>query len=171
MRGWTLAVSSGALAIAAHGMAGGATPDAALAVLLTMIVAWAGTSVASRVDGLLSVLTALGMAQAAMHLVLNYAVPSHADHHMAPAPVDPVVMTAAHTVATALTALLLTQADAAMRVVSTAMRLLLDLAEPPRFPAVASATYALPESPDRIDHIRAVLLRRVHSRRGPPARS
>ncbi|ALG05567.1 hypothetical protein [Kibdelosporangium phytohabitans] len=169
MRGWTLAVSSGALAVAAHGMVGGATPDAALAVLLTMIVAWAGTSVASRVDGPLSVLTALGMAQGAMHLVLNYAVPSHTAHHMAP--VDPVVMTAAHTAATALTALLLAKADAAVHLISTAMRLLLDLAEPPRFPVVASATYALPESPDRIDHIRAVLLRRVHSRRGPPARS
>nr|CEL16065.1 hypothetical protein [Kibdelosporangium sp. MJ126-NF4]CTQ93991.1 hypothetical protein [Kibdelosporangium sp. MJ126-NF4] len=169
VRGWTLAASSGALAIAAHGMAGGATPDAALAVLLTMLVAWAGISVANRFDGLLSVVTALGLAQGAMHLVLNYAVPSHMDHHAAA--VDPVVMTATHTAATALTALLLTRADAAVHLVATAMRLLLDLVKPPRFPAVADSTYAPAESPDRVDHIRAVLLRRVHARRGPPVRS
>ncbi|WP_051796670.1 hypothetical protein [Kibdelosporangium aridum] len=168
LRGWTLAVSSGALAIAAHGMAGGATPDTALAVLLTMIVAWAGTAVASRFDGPLSVLTALGMAQGAMHLVLNYVVPSHVDHHQL---FDPAVMFATHAGATVVTALLLAKADAAVGLIGSAMRLLLDLIEPPRFPAVASATYALPESPERIDHIRAVLLRRVHARRGPPARS
>ncbi|CAM3611704.1 hypothetical protein KIPE111705_16720 [Kibdelosporangium persicum] len=167
MRGWTLAVSSGALAIAAHGMAGGATPDTALAVLLTMIVAWAGTAVASRFDGLLSVLTALGMAQGAMHLVLNYAVPSHIGHQAAP--VDPMVMLATHAVATVVTASLLAKADAAVSLIGSAMRLLLDLIEPPRFPAVASAIHALPDAPERTDHIRAVLLRRVHARRGPPA--
>lgn len=166
MRGWTLAVSSGALAIAAHGMAGGATPDAALAVLLTMIVAWAGTAVASRFDGPLSVLTALGMAQGAMHLVLNYVVPSHIGHHQL---FDPMVMLATHAGATLVTALLLAKADAAVGLIGSAMRLLLDLIEPPKFPVVASVTYALPESPERIDHIRAVLLRRVHTRRGPPA--
>lgn len=169
MRGWTLAICSAALAIAAHGMAGGGTPDTALAVLLTTLVAWAGTSVANRFDGALAVLTALGTAQGAMHLILNYVVPSqahHAGHAMAP--VSSGVMLLTHTVATVITGVLIAKADAAVALISSAMRLLLDLIRPPRFPAVPVATYALPTSVPPGDHIRRVLLRRVHARRGPP---
>ncbi|MET0234878.1 MAG: hypothetical protein ABW224_09595 [Kibdelosporangium sp.] len=169
MRGWTLAVCSAALAIAAHGMAGGGTPDTALAILLTMLVAWGGTSVANRLQGPFAVLTALGMAQAAMHLILNYVVPSHSGH--VPAPVDPAVMFMTHAVATVIAGMLITKADAAIGLVSSAMELLLDLIRPPRFPVVPAAIYALPSSTLPGDHIRQVLLRRVHARRGPPVRS
>jgi hypothetical protein len=167
MRGWTLAVCSAALAIAAHGMAGGGTPDTALAVLLTMLVAWGGTSVANRFQGTLAVLTALGMAQGAMHLILNYVVPSHIGH--VAAPVNPTVMFLTHAVATVITGMLITRADAAVGLISSAMRLLLDLIRPPRFPAVPVAIYALPSSTLPADHIRQVMLRRVIARRGPPA--
>lgn len=153
-------------------MAGGGTPDTALAVLLTMLVAWGGTSVGSRFQGTFAVLIALGTAQGAMHLILNFVVPSSVEHigHVA-APVDPAVMFMTHAVATAITGLLITRADRAVALVESAMRLLLDLIRPPRFPAVAVAVYALPSSVLPADHIRQVLLRRVHARRGPPARS
>ncbi|MBP2321792.1 hypothetical protein JOF56_002177 [Kibdelosporangium banguiense] len=167
MRGWTLAVCSAALAVAAHGMAGGGAPDTALAVLLTMLVAWAGTSVANRLRGAFAVLTALGTAQGAMHLILNYVVPSHVGHTAAP--VSPSVMFLTHAVATVIAGLLITKADAAIGLVSSAMRMLLDLIRPPRFPVVPVAIYALPTSHLPADHIRQVLLRRVHARRGPPA--
>ena len=164
-----MAVASAALAIAAHGMAGGGAPDTALAVLLTMLVAWAGTSVADRHTGPLAVLIALGTAQLAMHLVLNYVVPMHAGHHMAP--VAPGAMWATHITATLLTALLLANADRALGVVASAIRLLRDLVKPPTFAAVPGATYVRPASPQHVDHIRRVLLRKVHSRRGPPSTS
>src|SRR5690349_16295598 len=105
MRGWTLAACSAALATAAHGMAGGGAPDTALAVLLTMLVAWASTSVANRFQGPLALLTALGTAQGAMHLILNYVVPSHIGHVAAPVSTTAMVLT--HTVATLLTGLLI----------------------------------------------------------------
>src|ERR1044071_401070 len=115
-------------------MAGGGTPDTALAVLLTVIVAWAGTAFAAKRQSVLAVLTALGTAQVGMHLVLNYVVPSHTGHHAAP--VNHAAMWATHTLATLLTGLLLTKADAAVQLVTTAVRLLTDLLEPPTFPAV-----------------------------------
>ncbi len=162
-------MASGALAVAAHGMAGGGTPDTALAVLLTVIVAWAGTAFAAKRRSTFAVLTALGTAQLAMHLVLNYVVPTHMGHH-AP-PIDPTAMLATHTVATLLTGLLLTRADHAVHLVETAVRLLSDLLKPPTFPAVPAAVYALPASPRHIDHLLAVVLKRQHARRGPPQSS
>jgi hypothetical protein len=162
-------VCSAALAMAAHGMAGGGTPDTALAVLLTMIVAWAGTSVAHRRQSTFAVLTALGTAQLAMHLVLNYVVPSHIGHHMAP--VDPGTMLATHAVATVLTGLLLARADSALGVVASALRLLTDLLKPPTFPVVPAAVHALPASPQHIGHLLQVVLKKQHARRGPPLSS
>ncbi|TCO64612.1 hypothetical protein [Actinocrispum wychmicini] len=164
-----MAVASAALAIGAHGMAGGGTPDTALAVLLTMIVAWAGTSVAARHQGPFAVLTALGTAQLAMHLVLNYVLPTHTGHHTQP--VAPAAMWATHVTATLLTAVLLANADRALSVVASGIRLLRDLVRPPTFAAVPGATYVLAASPQCSDHIRRVVLRKVHSRRGPPTTS
>jgi hypothetical protein len=166
MRGWTLAASSAALAVAAHGMAGGGAPDTALAVLLTMIVAWGGASIADRFTGMSRVLIALGTSQLGMHLILNYAVPEHGAHHAAP--VNPGVMVLTHVCATVLTALLLTKADAAVGLITSAMRLLLDLLEPPRFPMVPAAVYTVAVSPEQGDHLREVVLKRVCQRRGPP---
>jgi hypothetical protein len=150
-------------------MAGGGTPDTALAVLLTMIVAWAGTSIADRRRGPGAVLVALGTAQLAMHLVLNYVVPSHIGHHAAP--MGQAAMWATHAVATLLTGLMLAKADATLGVIGSAIRLLRDLLKPPTFPAVASATYALPTSPRHTSHVLQVVLRRMNTRRGPPETS
>jgi hypothetical protein len=169
MRGWTLAVCSATLAIAAHGMAGGEAPDTALAVLLTMIVAWGGTAVADRGRGPLAMPAALGMSQLAMHLVLNYSVASHVGH--CAAPVDPTTMLLAHVAATVLTGLLLARADDALRVVTSAIWLLRDLLKSPRFPVVRGATSVLLTSPTHGDHMLKVVLRRVCARRGPPVRS
>jgi len=169
LRGWALASASAALAVGAHGMAGGGTPDTALAVLLTVIVAWAGTSVAGRFKGPFALLIALGMAQLAMHLVLNFVVPEHPGHmtHHAP-PVAPGAMWATHIAATLLTALLLAKADAALHVIASTIRALLP---PPVFHAVTATAYALPASPTHLSHMLQVVLRKVHARRGPPARS
>jgi hypothetical protein len=154
------------LAIAAHGMAGGSTPDTALAVLLTMLVAWAGTSIADRRQGPVAVLVALGTAQLAMHLVLTYVVPWHVEHHEAP--VDPAAMWATHILATLVTGLLLTKADTALSVVGSAIQLLRGLLEAPVFPVVPAAIHALPASPHRSGHMLQVVLRKVCGRRGPP---
>ncbi|MET0132035.1 MAG: hypothetical protein ABW215_00425 [Kibdelosporangium sp.] len=167
MRGWTLASSSAALAIAAHGLAGGGAPDTTLAVLLTMLVAWAGTSVADRFHGLTRMLTALGSSQLGMHLILNYVVPAHIGHQAAPVGQSGMLLT--HVTATVITAVLLTKADAAIGLVTSAMRLLLDLLEPPRFPVVPAAVHPVPVRPELGDHLRSVVLRRVNQRRGPPA--
>jgi hypothetical protein len=150
-------------------MSGGGAPDTALAILLTMLVAWAGTSIAHRRQTPLAVLTALGTAQLAMHLVLNYVVPSHIGHH-AP-PVDPAAMLATHAIATLLTGLLLVRADAALSVIASAIRLLTELLKPPTFPVVPTAVYVLPASPRHIDHLLQVVLRKQHARRGPPRSS
>jgi hypothetical protein len=166
MRGWSLAVCSAALAIAAHGMAGGGTPDTALAVLLTMLVAWAGTSVADRRRGLFSVLASLGTAQLAMHLVLNYVIPSHVGHHAAP--MDPAAMLATHVTATLLAGLLLAKADSVLGVVASAIRLLRGLVEVPAFPAVAAGIYVAPASPHHTGHMLRVVFKKVCTRRGPP---
>jgi hypothetical protein len=169
VRGWALAGASAALAVGAHGMAGGGTPDTALAVLLTVIVAWAGTSVAGRYKGLFAVVIALGTAQMAMHLVLNFAVPEHPGHmgHHAP-PVSPGAMWATHVTATLLTALLLAKADAALHLIASTIRALL---RPPVFRAVTPGAHALPASPTHLSHMLQVVLRKVHARRGPPVRS
>ncbi|GAB3913741.1 hypothetical protein GCM10029964_123770 [Kibdelosporangium lantanae] len=172
LRGWALAGASAALAVGAHGLAGGGTPDTALAVMLTVIVAWAGTSVAGRHKGPFAVLMALGTAQLAMHLVLNFVMPEHPGHvghmaHHAPA-LAPGAMWATHITATLLTALLLAKADAALRVIASTIRGLLP---PPVFQAVTPGAYALPALPTHLSHMLQVVLRKVHARRGPPVRS
>jgi hypothetical protein len=150
-------------------MAGGGAPDTALAVLLTTLVAWAGTSVANRRQTTLSVLTALGMAQLAMHLVLNFVIPEHIGHHAAP--VNAPAMWTTHIAATLLTGLLLAKADTALHVVASAITLLKGLLKPPTFPRVAAAAYVLPASPKHTNHILHMVLRKVHARRGPPLTS
>jgi hypothetical protein len=87
-------------------------------------------------------------------------------NHHAP-PVAPGAMWATHLAATLLTALLLAQADAALHLVASTIRLLGDLLRPPTFP-VAAGVYALPASPTHLSHMLQVVLRKVHARRGPP---
>ena len=84
-RGWLLAVCSAALAIAAHGTAGGELSDSALTVLLTAVLAWGGTALARR-GGLLTVTVALGTTQLAQHVLLTE-VATHG-HDRVPPPVN-----------------------------------------------------------------------------------
>jgi hypothetical protein len=150
-------------------MAGGGAPDTALAVLLTMLVAWAGTSIADRGFSPLAILGTLGISQAGMHLLLNYVVPTHIGHGVPP--VDPRAMVVTHVIATVLTALLLAKADVAVLLVTSAMRLLFSMPHVRGPLVVAAVEYVLPTSPRQADRLLEVLFRRVCARRGPPVRS
>ncbi|MGH3878351.1 MAG: hypothetical protein ACRDSK_15080, partial [Actinophytocola sp.] len=112
-RGWLLTACSAALAVAAHGTAGGELSDAALTVLLTAVLAWGGTALARR-GGLLSVFVALATTQLAQHLLLTEVAGASHGHAPIPPPVDGRLMLATHTVATLVTAVLLLRADNAL---------------------------------------------------------
>jgi len=145
---------------------------APLAVLVTSLLAWAGTVAIGRrgTAGTLAVLTA---AQLGEHLTLSGlgASAGHAGHagHVL-ASVDPAAMLAWHAVAIVLTTWLLTGAESALRSAAGALdvvaglvrSILLPLA--PRGPMVV----LVPVRADSADHVREVLLRRQHARRGPP---
>ncbi|MFC5056654.1 hypothetical protein [Saccharothrix xinjiangensis] len=156
-----LSVTSAALSVTAHGLAGGRIAEFAGALPVTLLIAFAGTSLAERGRGPWSVLAALGLAQAAQHALFNLGHHAGGSGHG----FDPVAMTTAHAVAVLLTGLLLVRADAALRALATtASRLLptppaaLAPVGPPRPPAPAPV----------VDRLVSVLLRRVHGRRGPP---
>lgn len=171
-RGWLLASCSAALAIAAHGTAGGELSDAALTVLLTAVLAWGGCALARR-GGLLTIVVALGATQLAQHLLLTEIAGSTHDH----APVLPAangwLMVAAHALATLLTALLLLRADAALAAIGAAVGWLVGRLQTlrPAPPASARSHAARPNVPARPGELLEVLLRRVSPRRGPPVRS
>lgn len=164
LRGVLLGASSSALAVAAHAMAGGGLPDTTVTLVLSALVGWAGNSVAERRHGLLATTALLGVSQFALHLLLT----DVAVHPGAP-PVatDPVLMTAAHAVATVLTAVLLTRASAALAAVSAALSGIVAVLVHSPLPEVAPAR-PVPVG-DHDDTALAVLLRLVCARRGPPA--
>jgi hypothetical protein len=170
-RGWLLATCSAALAIAAHGSAGGRLSDTALTILLTAVLAWGGTALARR-GGIVTLVVALGSTQVAQHLLLAEVAGSAHGHVLAPPPAGGWLMFTTHAVATLLTAALLLRADAAIAAVRAAIdwltgRLLALCPAPPR-PAPASAVTSGPARPGLLLE---VLLRQVSPRRGPPARS
>lgn len=169
-RGWLLASCSAALAIAAHGTAGGDLSDAPLTLLLTAVLAWGGAALARR-GGLLTVSAALGITQAAQHVLLTE-IAAHG-HDRMPPPVNGWVMLAAHTVATLLTALLLLRADAALATVRAAVSWLVGTlqalcAAPPDGGTAETVPTSVPARPGELLE---VLLRQVSPRRGPPVRS
>jgi hypothetical protein len=155
-----LAVTSGALAVAAHAAAGGGLPQAAPTVLLTAGVAAVGVSLADRQRSLRAILAVLAAAQLATHVILSIGamdMPSQADGR---------VMFAAHALAVGLSAVLLARADAAVFRVAGILSMLLP---------VALAVPPVPDGPVRVhrrrtpqDRRTAVLLCRRHARRGPP---
>lgn len=156
-----LSVTSAALSVTAHGVAGGRMAEFAGALPLTLLIAFAGTALAERGRGPWPVLATLGLAQVAQHGLFNLGHHAGAPGHE----FDPVAMTAAHAVAALLTGLLLARADAVLRALATAAARLL-----PALPAVpAPAGPPLPPAPAPVvDRLVSVLLRRVHGRRGPP---
>lgn len=172
-RGWLLATSSAALAVTAHGTAGGELSDFALSALLTAVLAWGGTALARR-GGLFTVVAALGVTQLAQHLLLTeIAGGTHAGHTLSPPPVDGRLMFATHAIATLLTAVLVLRADHALATTRAAVAWLVGRLQalcpaPPEGTAGRTVRTSVPARPGLVLE---VLLREVSPRRGPPVRS
>lgn len=160
MRGGLLALASAGLAITAHALAGGGPPDTAMTLVLIGLVSWAGAALAEKTRGPVGVLAVLGTAQLAMHLVLSglmaHAMPSGG-------------MLLTHAAATAATAVLLAHAETMLLVAAASVLLLLPVVWRPA--PVRGGPAPLPVRPAGDESAVSVLLRRIHRRRGPPARS
>lgn len=166
-RGVVLAVTSAALAIAAHAVGGGDLPGTGLTVLLTVGVAAVGIAMADRRCSGLSILVVLGFAQLATHVLLSFESMDMHMHHGAGPHVNGPLMLAAHAVAVPLTAALLAKADAVLFLVAAVLaRLLPVLLTVPPVPGAPARP--LPRLHPR-DRVTAVLLARSNARRGPPA--
>ena len=166
--GVLLASSSAALAIAAHGIGGGAVSDSLFTVLLATLLAWGGSTLTRR-GGTPALVGVLGMTQLCQHLLLTELANGHG--HQQPL-FDPWTMFTTHAVATVLTAVLLTRAGVALRLVSTAVAWLLSrltalVTEPVRRTARPGGS-PLPARPGALLE---VLFREVCARRGPPVHS
>ncbi|SDC78376.1 hypothetical protein SAMN05216174_104254 [Actinokineospora iranica] len=165
MRTVLLGLSSSALAVAAHGMAGGGVPDAAVTLVLTALVAWAGTAVADRRGGPCAMATLLGVSQYSLHVLLTDVTAAHPEAPGA----GGGLMLATHAVATVLSAALLTSASTALAMIAAAVSGLVQalvVALPPT-PAVPRPA---PIQTGR-GHLLAVVFREVLCRRGPPLTS
>jgi len=157
-----LACSSAALAMVAHGGAGGTVPDTSIAVVLTVLVAWAGSSIAWTRYGMPAVLGVLGVSQLGMHALMA------AMAHEPLTTGDPLLMIFTHAVATLATAGMLLRADATLKVLETAVAYLRGLL---RVAHLAGMPRPVPARPVPVDHAPVALtvdLRRTHGRRGPP---
>ncbi|MCG8917567.1 hypothetical protein L6E12_17425 [Actinokineospora sp. PR83] len=163
-----LGFSSTALAVAAHGMAGGRVPDTAVTVALTALVGWAGSAVAERHHGLVPMLALLGTSQLSLHVLLTHIADTHPGEPGGPAFSTPLML-ATHAAATLLTAVLLTRASTAFAAVAAALRGLV------RAIAVVLSTWSPAPSPAPVepdpDHLISAVLRRSLGRRGPPVLS
>jgi heme/copper-type cytochrome/quinol oxidase subunit 3 len=167
-RGALLATSSAALAITAHAVADGGPPNTALILLLTVLIGWVSTALAERTRGPGGILVVLGCAQLLMHLALSELVVDHGAH--AASGYDATAMTAAHVVATVLTALILARAESALLAAAASVRLLVPVRwRPPPVPTAAPLpTVALPQGGTLVV---AVLVPKVLGLRGPPIHS
>jgi len=167
-----LGVSSAALAVTAHVIGDGDVPDSAMTLLLTVLIGWNAAALAAKARGPMATIVDLGAGQVVMHLVLS-SLSSHELRHTALAQSGPspssggLAMTAAHVVATLVTALLLAKVDGLLLGVLTCLRALVPfiLGALPVPAATASPVLARPAGPG---HLVRVDLRRVHGRRGPP---
>ena len=154
------------LAIAAHVVSGGMTPDIGVTALLTVGVAAVGVALADRRRGLGTILLTLGAAQIAMHVLLSMSGNMEMAGAMAPAAVDPLAMTTGHAVAAVLTAILLAGADSVLfRLIAALTRLVPSPWIAPRTSGVLTVAHHV----DTVDRALAVLLRLASPRRGPPA--
>lgn len=162
-----LVSSSAALAVAAHGIAGGGVSDSTFTVLLAGLLSWGGMSLARR-GGTPALVAVLGVTQACQHVLLS----ELASNHRGPAMFDGWTMFATHAVATVVTAVLLTRAGVALGVIAAAVAWLLGrlrtLVAGPVPPQLGTAATSLPARPGPLLE---VLLRQVCARRGPPVHS
>jgi hypothetical protein len=169
LRSGMLAVTAATLAVAAHVAAGGELPDTASTILLTMLIGWAGTTVAHRRVGKPTMVAALAGTQTALHGMLT--VVHHLSLHR-PEPetvalvTDGRLMLAGHTLAVLLTGVVLAYADAAILAVLAAVHSALPTRPPPLAARIPLAGVVLPT----VEHTAtAVLLTRICGRRGPPS--
>ncbi|TDQ05114.1 hypothetical protein [Labedaea rhizosphaerae] len=160
-----LTCGSAALAMVAHGGAGGTVPDTSIAVVLTVLVAWAGSSIAWTRYGMPALLGVLGASQLGMHGLMA------AMAHEPLTTGDPLLMIFTHAVATLATAILLLRADATLQVLETAVAYLRGLLRVAHLAGVPGPVLARPASVDHAPVQLAVDLRRTHGRRGPPVGS
>lgn len=160
LRGGALAVTSATLAVTAHVIGGGAAPATGLVVLLTLLVAAAGTALADRRRSGRAILGALAVSHLSIHTILMLSC------SMSDADIAWPAMVTAHLVAVLCTAILLTKAESAIFAVAAALAMLLPRPLPP--PAVRSRQRPPHPAPDTC-WVLDVLLRRVVARRGPPA--
>jgi hypothetical protein len=174
VRGGLLAVSSAVLAVSAHTLADGSLPDLPMTVLLTVMVGWTATALAAKARGPMSTIAILGAAQIVMHVVLTTLAlhsNAHAETHaVTSGAMSGLTMTATHTFATILTALLVTRADAMLLTVLNAMRLLL----PPVWraaPVPDTVLAPIPVPAPEIGQLVSELFRSTLGRRGPPVHS
>lgn len=155
-RGALLGACTGALAVAAHGMAGGGVPDLAPTAAIVGLVAWAGSALAER--GPWVALGLLAGSQAALHLLLTQVAHPGSSS-------SPVLMTAAHVGATLVAVFLHTRAGYALDVLAAAVRgIVRSFLAPPSSPAASGIPVAFP----LVDALLTVVLRVVCGRRGPP---
>jgi hypothetical protein len=171
VRGCLLALSSTSLAIAAHGVAGGGVPDAALTLPLTALIAWGAAALAPWTRGWVTLTGLLGVLQVVLHLLLTDNANQHFQHTQTH--VNGWAMFAGHALATAITAALLARASTALTLISAALAWLRAglralLTTPITAPATIGAGSTIPARPGLLLEI---LLRRVHALRGPPVGS
>lgn len=168
VRGFLLAGSSAALAVAAHGLAGGAVADSGFTVGLATLLAWGGASLARR-GGTPALVAVLAVTQLCQHVLLTDIASAHGK---APAVFSGWTMFGTHAVATVLTAVLLTRAGGALTAIGAALAWLLGrlrtLVAGPVRPRPVPAGTSLPARPGAVLE---VLLRQVCARRGPPVHS
>lgn len=168
VHGLLLASASAALAVAAHGLAGGPVSDFTFTVLLATLLAWGGMSLARR-GGTPALFAVLAVTQACQHVLLTELASGHRGER---AVFDGTTMFAAHAVATTIAAVLLTRAGTALGVIAAAIAWLLTrlhaLVAGPVPPRPVTAGTSLPARPGSLLE---VLLRQVCARRGPPVSS
>lgn len=168
VRGFLLAGSSAALAVAAHGLAGGAVADSGFAVLLATLLAWGGMTLASR-GGTLGFVAVLGVTQLCQHVLLTELASGHG---MGRAVFNGWTMFGTHAAATVLTAMLLTRAGVALTTIGAALNWLVGrLYTLVAGPVAARPTPVGTPLPARPGPVLEVLLRHVCARRGPPLHS
>jgi predicted ferric reductase len=162
VRGTLLGVTSAVLAVAAHEMAGGGIPNVSATLVITTLVAWAGTGLASKTRSVSAMLALLGVSQVSLHILLTY-VSSHQEIVLAPA------MLTTHVVATACTAVLLTWASDALDMIAAAVVGLVRLLITVLVRTTRQQTHTTAVTPVfAVGHLLDVVFRRVCTRRGPP---
>ena len=155
------------LGVSAHTLADGGLPDLPLTLLLTVMIGWTATALAAKTNAPAATVAVLGAAQIVMHVVLSTLAVHSGPHTGA---MSGVTMTATHTVATILTALLVTRAESMLLIVVDAMRRLL----PPVWraaPVLDTVRALIPVPAPEAGQLVSALFRSVLGRRGPPLHS